>query len=124
MLEGSKEHFPKTDFVAEHDKSFPRTETDLKFEQLVRDNDMDTLQVISAAARLITRVEPVQIESFKELVDWYIGFRIERGEFSKALYYAHTALVDCLKDPENKEKQQRKNKILDYIALCAERMKE
>ena len=85
---------------------------------------MSTVEVISATARLITRVSPMEIKSFNELVEWYVNFRIERGEYSKALYYAYTALVDCLKDPANEEKQQKRDKILDYIAFCAQKMKE
>ena len=123
MLEGKTELFPQNDFIAEHDRLFPKREIDLKFEALVTENNLDTLEVISTTARLITRVESLKTESFKDLFD-YIVFRMEREEFSKALYYAYTALVGCLKDSENQEKQQRKNKILDYIALCAEKMKE
>lgn len=115
--------FPQNEFVKNHDKSFPKNDLDLQFEQLVSEKELGTLDVISATARLITRMEPINPEEFKLIADEYIDFRIKNKEFSKALYYSYTALVDCLKDAENPEKQQRKNKILDYISLCVQEMK-
>jgi hypothetical protein len=96
---------------------------DLKFQALAAENNMDPISAVTAAARLISTMKPIDVEEFKIITDQYIDIRIERGEFEKALYYAYTVLVDCLKDSENQEKQQRKNKILDYIALCVEKMR-
>jgi hypothetical protein len=115
---------PHNKFIKEHDKSFPKRDIDLQFEELVSNANMSTLEVISTTARLITRIEPMEPRDFEALVDGYIDLRIERGEFSKALYYSYIALVDCFKDPENIAKQEKKNKILNYIVLCAQKMKE
>lgn len=115
--------FPKNDFVQKHDESYPKWDIDSQFERLVSDKGMDVVDVISTTARLITRMEPMEPEIFKAIADEYIDFRIKNKEFDKALYYSYSVLVDCLKDAENSEKQKRKNKILDYIALCAQEMK-
>lgn len=124
MLEGQNaEQFPKNDYTEQHDRAFPRRPIDLKFEALVVENDIDTISAVTATARLITRMKPISLEEFKIITDEYIDIRIERGEFEKVLYYAYTVLVDCLKDSENQEKQQRKNKILGYIALCVDKMR-
>ena len=117
------EAFPKNEFTEEHDRLFPKRGVDLQFEKLVSSEHMDTLDVVSTTARLITRMKPMEAEEFKMIVDEYIDLRIKRKEFSKALYYSYTALVDCLKDTQNQEKQSKKNKILDYITLCAKNMK-
>jgi hypothetical protein len=116
--------FPKNEFVKKHDESYPKGELDLQLEKLISDQEISTLGAISATARLITRMKPMEPGEFKMLADEYIDFRIERKEFDKALYYSYNALVDCIKDAENPEKQARKNKILDYIALCAQKMKD
>ncbi len=119
-----KDTFPVNEFTEKHDKSFPKNRIDSQFEQLVSNEGMSTLGVISTTARLITRIKPLELKEFQTIVDEYIDIRIENQEFEKALYYAYVAFVDCLKDPENQEKQERKGKILEYIALCAEQMKE
>jgi hypothetical protein len=118
------EKFPQNEFVKKHDESFPKRELDLRLEKLVSEEDLTTLDVISATARLITRMKPLETEEFKAIVDGYIDYRIENKEFAKALYYSYSALFDCLKDEENADKQQRKNKVLDYISLCAQKMKK
>lgn len=115
--------FPKNDFVDKHDERYPKNEIDSQFEQLVLREGMDVVDVTSATARLITRMEPMKPEIFNMIVDEYIDFRIKNKEFDKALYYSYSVLVDCMKDAGNLEKQGRKNKILDYIALCAQEMK-
>lgn len=115
--------FPQNKFTKNHDKSFPKNETDLRFEKLVLEKEMSTLETISTTARLISRMKPLSLAEFKVIADEYINFRIKRKEFEKALYYSYNALVDCIKDPENPEKQERKNKILDYISLCAQEIK-
>ncbi len=100
--------FPQNEFTRNHDKSFPKNETDLRFEKLVLEKEMSTLETISTTARLISRMKPLSLAEFKVITDEYIDFRIKRKEFEKALYYSYSALVDCIKDPENTEKQERK----------------
>lgn len=117
------ETFPANEFTEKHDKSFPKKGIDLQFEQLISKEGMSTLSVISTIARLITRIKPLELKEFLTIVDTYIDIRIANQEFEKALYYAYVAFVDCLKDPNNQAKQERKKKILEYIILCAEKMK-
>lgn len=116
--------FPKNDYVNNHDEQFPKRGIDLEFEKFVSEKEISTLQAISATARLITRMEPLSILDFESITDEYIDLRINNKEFDKALYYSYTVLVDCLKDAGNPEKMKRKNKILDYMTLCIEAMRD